>query len=309
MASAATKRLALAVCACVLAATSTAPLAAAAASSSSSSAPPPRVVAGKARVVDGDTLVINGERIRLYGVDAPESKQSCTDARGAEYACGAEAAKALEARVRAGGGTAECAVKERDQYGRFVASCALPGGLFGAQKEDAGDYMVRSGQAVAYRSITKEYVPQEDAARRSKQGIWQGDFEPPAKWRYEQRVAEGAGGGFGGEAAPARPSSSFSPFSPSSAVAARPAAAGKKNAPAASSSGCRIKGNISAKGERIYHLPDDITYEATRIDVSAGERYFCTEEEAAAAGWRASRAPKAAAAQAMTSGAGQRSRR
>lgn len=308
----ATKRLALAACAwCVLATTASfgplVPVAAAAASSSSSV---PQSVQGKARVVDGDTLVINGERIRLYGVDAPESKQSCTDARGKPYACGAVAQQALEARVRAGGGTVRCAPKERDQYGRLVASCSLPpasGGLpFGAE-EDMGDYMVRKGQAVSYRKITPLYVPAEDAARRGKVGIWAGDFTPPAKWRYERRVAEGGDGS--GEVGP---SSSFSPSSSSKGFAAPAAAASSNNgnkaaaAPSksATTTGCRIKGNISAKGEKIYHVPTDVTYGATKIDEKAGERYFCSEEEAEKAGWRASRAPSVAPT--FTSGAGGR---
>lgn len=311
---AAPKRLALTLC--VLATASTTlfpvPIAAAAASSATTT---PTVVAGKARVVDGDTLVINNERIRLYGVDAPESKQACKDASGKEYACGQVAQAALEQRVKAGGGTAKCSVRERDQYGRLVASCALPTGNPFGQDEDAGDYMVRRGQAVAYRKITSQYIPAENAAKKQKEGIWQGDFEPPAKWRYDRRVAEGDGSGEVGSG-PLSSSVSFKGAAAAAAPASTVAGKGGKSTgaaakPSSSSSfdnpkGCRIKGNISAKGEKIYHLPTDITYDATKIDTSTGERYFCSEEEAAAAGWRPSRAPSTTPT--FTSGAGARRR-
>jgi endonuclease YncB( thermonuclease family) len=308
------KRLALTLCVLATASTTLFPVPSAAAAAAPSA--PPTVVQGRARVVDGDTLVINNERIRLYGVDAPESKQACKDSSGKEYACGQVAAKELEQRVKAGGGTAKCSVRERDQYGRLVASCALPTGNPFSQDEDAGDYMVRRGQAVAYRKITPQYIPAENAAKKTKEGIWQGDFEPPAKWRYDRRVAEGDGSGEVGSG-PLSSSVSFKGAA-TGAPAASAAAAGKggkstgaATKPSSSSSfdnpkGCRIKGNISAKGEKIYHLPTDITYEATKIDASTGERYFCSEEEAVAAGWRASRAPSTAPT--FTSGAGARRR-
>jgi endonuclease YncB( thermonuclease family) len=280
-------------------------------------ASPQQVVSGQARVVDGDTLVINDtkERIRLYGVDAPESKQLCTDAKGVEYACGVAARDALAERVAAGGGRVSCRVRERDQYGRLVASCALPrgAGRGGPQEEeDAGDFMVRRGQAVAYRKITPAYVAAEDSARRAKAGIWQGEFEPPAKWRYERRVAEGADAGGERGSSPPPPSFGSSPSFGGGGGAAK----GKSTSSSSGGGGggggkgggdCLIKGNISkGSGAKIYHVPGDPTYDATKINLQQGERYFCSEEEAERAGWRASqRAPSAAP---ESNGAGRRRR-
>jgi endonuclease YncB( thermonuclease family) len=240
----------------------------------------PAVVSGSARVVDGDTLVVGRERVRLYGVDAPESKQLCTDARGKEYACGVVAKDALAKRVSAGGGKVSCRVRERDQYGRLVGTCNLGAA---PSEEDAGEWMVSRGQAVAYKKITPLYVKTEEQARRSRQGIWDGEFEPPAKWRYERRMEEGSdaggeSGSSGGKTAKAAVAAT------TTATAATKAAA----PPRGSSKGCLIKGNVSKSGEKIYHVPGDPTYEATKIDLSQGEMYFCSEEEAAAAGWRPS---------------------
>jgi hypothetical protein len=58
---------------------------------------------------------------------------------------------------------------------------------------------------------------------------------------------------------------------------------------AAGADACNIKGNINTRGERIYHVPGQKYYDETRISASHGERWFCSEEEARAAGWRKSR--------------------
>lgn len=114
------------------------------------SAPPAaragEVLAGPARVVDGDTLVVNGEKIRLFAVDAPEKAQPCKGADGKEYACGARSLEALQRRV--GGGAVRCDVKTKDQYGRSVASCEMLGG---GRSEDMGDWLVSNGYAVVSR--------------------------------------------------------------------------------------------------------------------------------------------------------------
>lgn len=59
--------------------------------------------------------------------------------------------------------------------------------------------------------------------------------------------------------------------------------------PKATTGSCTIKGNISSKGEKIYHVPGQRHYEKTVITPSKGERWFCTEAEARSAGWRASK--------------------
>jgi hypothetical protein len=94
------------------------------------------LIAGRAAVIDGDTLEIHGERIRLFGIDAPESGQTCLDARGQCYRCGQKAALVLDARI--GAGVVTCERKGTDRCGRTVALCRVYG-------EDLGAWMVGLG--------------------------------------------------------------------------------------------------------------------------------------------------------------------
>src|SRR5215217_5259419 len=84
-----------------------------------------RVIAGRASVIDGDTIDIHGQRIRLFGVDAPESRQTCSDEQGKNYRCGQRAAQALDYRIS--GGVVTCEPQDRDRYGRVVAICRAHG--------------------------------------------------------------------------------------------------------------------------------------------------------------------------------------
>jgi endonuclease YncB( thermonuclease family) len=132
-------------------------------------------VTGRAKIVDGDSLEISGERIRLFGIDAPESRQTCRDARGESYACGREAARALSAFIA--GRPVTCTPVDHDRYERDVALCAVDG-------RDLGDAMVRAGQAVEYtRHSDGRYAKAEREARAAKRGIWAGQFEEPENWR------------------------------------------------------------------------------------------------------------------------------
>ncbi|KIZ00113.1 Succinoglycan biosynthesis protein exoI [Monoraphidium neglectum] len=255
---------------------------------------------GPARVVDGDTLYVQGEKVRLYAVDAPEKAQSCKNAQGADYSCGVNSLQALTARV--GTSQVRCTVKSKDQYGRNVAACSIlsPGGA-----EDMGEWLVSNGYAVAYRSISKEYVPAEEKARAAKLGIWSGSFEMPAKWRYLQRQGSMDSGDYVIAPAPA-PKQQPAPATPAgsslvapgrsyadavaggaAAAAATKGVAAAPAKPAAAPSGCVIKGNINSKGEKIYHTPESGAYERTIVEPEKGERYFCTAAEAEAAGFRA----------------------
>ena len=112
--------------------------------------------------------------IRLYGIDAPEAKQTCQGAGNVTYLCGAEATKVLRDATR--GQAVRCEPKDRDKYGRTVAICW-------AGPIDLNRMMVKQGWAVAYRHYSERYVPDEDTARRERLGIWSGKFEPPAEWR------------------------------------------------------------------------------------------------------------------------------
>lgn len=135
-------------------------------------------IAGPARVIDGDSLRVAGENIRLFGIDAPEGRQQCRDARGQDYACGREAARALTALV--GSRTVSCTLVTHDQYERGVATCIVQG-------RDLGDAMVRAGHARDYaRHSRGRYAEAEREARAARRGIWQGASEDPAAWRKRE---------------------------------------------------------------------------------------------------------------------------
>lgn len=121
---------------------------------------PAQVISGKPRVLDGDTIVIDKERIRFLAMDAPEIDQLCTGGN-MEQRCGIAAKNVLEKWIREGGGVITCQSENRDRYGRLVAVCRVNG-------EDVGRRLVREGYAVAYRRYGKQYVPDEDEARRNK---------------------------------------------------------------------------------------------------------------------------------------------
>lgn len=129
---------------------------------------------GQATVIDADTVEIHGMRIRLAGIDAPESRQVYTDAAGADYRCGKVAAFALADRI--GRAAVTCEGKQHDRYKRLVATCSAAG-------VDLNAWLVEQGLAVAYRKYSKAYVPQEDAARAAKRGLWKGRFLWPWDWR------------------------------------------------------------------------------------------------------------------------------
>lgn len=197
-------------------------------------------VMGVATVIDGDTIEIHGTRIRLHGIDAPESGQLCRRPEGTRWRCGQQAALALQDHI--GRSTVTCVERDIDRYGRLVGQCSVHGA-------DMNAWLVVNGWAVAYRRYSIDYVREEQGAREAGVGVWSGAFVMPWDWRQGARLE---------------------------AVQQNPAA------------DCRIKGNISRRGERIYHVPGGRFYDRTRIDVSKGERWFCTEAEARAAGWRKS---------------------
>ncbi|QDL92054.1 thermonuclease family protein [Paroceanicella profunda] len=202
------------------------------------------------RVVDGDTLAIDGTKWRLHGVDAPEASQVCARAGGGDWPCGARATAALEKMVD--GETVACALLDTDRYGRSVGQCVAGG-------QDLGRAMVRQGMAWAYLRYSQDYAAEEAGARSRGDGVWQAPTEAPWDYRAHRHT-----GGSGAAAA-----------APSAETAAR-----------TTRRACPIKGNISAAG-RIYHVPGSRWYARTSIDENAGERWFCSPEEAEAAGWRA----------------------
>jgi len=131
-------------------------------------------IVGQASVIDGDTLEIHGQRIRLHGVDAPESRQPCSDASGAPYRCGQKAAMALSDFLSRS--TVSCQPLDLDRYGRTVAKCFVRG-------VDIEKWLVSNGLAVAYRKYSGDYIAAEDEAHAAHRGIWAGQFEMPSDFR------------------------------------------------------------------------------------------------------------------------------
>ncbi len=132
---------------------------------------------GRASVIDGDTIEILGRRIRLNGVDAPESWQTCKDAAGKTYRCGKDAAFALADFLDASQ-PVTCLAVSRDRYKRTVADC------FRADHEPVNGWLVRQGWAVDWFRYSKgAYTSEQAEARSARRGIWQGDFQKPCEAR------------------------------------------------------------------------------------------------------------------------------
>jgi len=164
---------------------------------------------------------------------------------GKEWACGAWSGEMLAADMAKGRVT--CEAVNRDRYNRIVATCRVNG-------VDLAELQVKRGAAVAYAQYTKRYVAMADQAKAAKQGVWGAEMVNPAEYRKDKR------GGTSSAQAP-------------QAVAAKPP------------KGCVIKGNINAKGKKIYHIPGQTYYDQTKIDTAKGEAYFCSEAEAQARGF------------------------
>ncbi len=195
---------------------------------------------GQMKITDGDTIRYNGEKIRLAGIDAPESAQTCI-LNEKIWNCGLEATNALKGLI---GNTTDkvlrCDGKTRDKYGRLIGICYLG-------KTNINQWMVENGWAFAYRYYLKTYLYEENRARQSKKGLWQAKFVYPWNWRKGKRL---------------------------------------KNSQVKDI--CNIKGNITSKGDKIYHTTEGLYYLSTKINEQKGEKWFCSETEALAKGWRKS---------------------
>lgn len=162
-----------------------APSASPQASSTQPSPPPPgAVIGGRARVSDGDTIEVAGVRIRLEGIDAPESAQMCETAAGDPWPCGRLATRALERLI--GDREVRCQSHGLDKYGRTLAVCEAGG-------RDLNAEMVRQGFAWAFVRYSQRYVAVEAEARAARAGIWAGTAVPAWDYRAGQwRTAETA---------------------------------------------------------------------------------------------------------------------
>jgi endonuclease YncB( thermonuclease family) len=203
---------------------------------------------GRARVTDGDTFVVNGVTIRLQGVDAPEASARCRDAHGRGFACGDWAT--ARTRDLIADRPLECRDLGERTHGRTVARCFLDG-------QDLAAQLIAQGIVLACPRYARTHPHSQDYERIEAQAI-------------ARRIGLHAG------------------QTPDRAGFCQVAGSARQTvvSDTGGASGCRIKGNISRSGERIYHLPGQRDYARTQIDTARGERWFCSEAEARAAGWR-----------------------
>jgi endonuclease YncB( thermonuclease family) len=133
------------------------------------------VAAQAQTVVDGDTIKLNGTTWRLWGIDAPESRQWC-----GRYPAGARATEMLDQLMRAK--SINCEERGIDQYGRTIGLCRANG-------DDLGATMVRLGQAWAFVRYSRDYVEQETKAKADKLGVHAHPCVPAWEWRAQLRAA------------------------------------------------------------------------------------------------------------------------
>ena len=131
---------------------------------------------GKTSVLDGDSLKVGGKEVRLFGLDAPEYRQTCFDERNEEYNCGQVSRVFLE--NLAGGKDVKCIYAEKDKYDRFLSKCFI--GEISINEE-----LVKNGMAVIYNfaESSEEMNKLEMQAKEKKLGIWKGTFQLPKEYR------------------------------------------------------------------------------------------------------------------------------
>mmetsp|Transcript_14778 Transcript_14778/g.33949 ORF Transcript_14778/g.33949 Transcript_14778/m.33949 type:complete len:276 (-) Transcript_14778:73-900(-) len=143
------------------------------------------VLEGIPRVVDGDTLVFptkdgQKDRVRLLGIDAPESRQTCKDEKGFPYACGLESKTYLQDLIK--NDVVKCVAEKRDMYSRVLGICFDE--KTGVQ---INQNLVDQGEALAYQQYSKAYVMNEEHAKSEKRGVWKGAFQEPWQYRKDKR--------------------------------------------------------------------------------------------------------------------------
>lgn len=185
------------------------------------------VISGAARIVDGDTIAIDGVKIRLEGIDAPESDQVCLDQQSTKWTCGIAARDRLAERI--GNRSIDCTPAGSDKDYRTLAVCRLAG-------EDLNAWMVRQGWALAFVRYSKVYVAEEEEARSAKRGLWSGAFIAPWDWRHRNCKTQVLG-------------------AISVPINAEAILCSASDAPTPE---CDIKGHVNRKGERIYFLPGQL---------------------------------------------------
>jgi endonuclease YncB( thermonuclease family) len=218
-------------------------------------------ITGAAKIREADTIQIGNSRIRLAGIDAPSVDQLCLNNKGDRWTCGTAARDELIRHTEGRNWT--CHVGQTDRRGRSLARCEVDG-------EDIQRWLVRSGWALAYTRFSRDYEADEAQAREAKVGMWQGAFIAPWDWRVRNKKTPILGAA----------------NAPENARAVLLASASGEVAP---SPDCTIKGNVNSAGECIYHRPTSRWYAQIKMRISKGTRWFCSVEEAEAAGCRETR--------------------
>ena len=218
-------------------------------------------ITGVAKIRDAKQITIGATRIRLNGIDAPSLDQLCLNNAGERWTCGVAARDELIKHTDGKNWT--CHELRSDRRGRQVAKCEVDG-------EDVQQWMVKNGWALSYVRVSHDYDADEKAAREAKAGMWQGAFIAPWDWRVRNKKTAILGA--------AKP--------PPNAHAILLASA---SGPVAPSPDCTIKGNVNGAGECIYHTRASRWYAQIKMQISKGTRWFCSVEDAEAAGCRETR--------------------
>ncbi len=141
-------------------------------------------ISGNAQIIDGDTIKINSKKIRLYGIDAPESKQICKKPYLTiifftfikDYPCGKISTQKLQKKIN--NKVITCKILDIDRYKRLIGECYK-------KNLNLNSWLVSNGYAVAYRKYSKKYISNEINAKNEKKGLWQGKFEMP--WDFRRK--------------------------------------------------------------------------------------------------------------------------
>lgn len=139
-------------------------------------------IRGRGHAVDGDTLLVRGQTVRLFGIDAPEQRQRCGAPAGS-WKCGEAATRVLAAQLKRD--PVRCERRDTDRYRRMVAVCH-------AGDRDLGAFLVSAGFALAFTRYSDLYLPQEVAAKAAGRGMWRGEFRPPWVWRQDRAAEMGS---------------------------------------------------------------------------------------------------------------------
>ena len=131
------------------------------------------VKSSELKIIDGDTIHLNGEKIRFSGIDTPEIKQKCTK-NNEVIMCGIQAKELLINKIK--NNKINCVSEGKDQYKRTLAECFV-------NDLSLSSYLVKSGYAFAYRKYSNKFIKDEDFARSNQLGMWSMNFEYPWDWR------------------------------------------------------------------------------------------------------------------------------